>query len=209
MLSKLNINKLLMSFLTLVLLAAPQLSYADWGFGIRVGDHDRDHHYYRYHDHPRYGIHSHYLPAGYLTLWVGGNRYFYADGLYYSYVGGDYIIVNPPIGAYVNVIPPDFHAVRINGRIYYTDNGVYYVLTQHHGYKVVIGPSVYAQHSPVIIAQPVTVNAQDSFPINIPNNNGSYNTVIIKKTGNGFIGPQGEFYAQFPSVSQLRMMYGR
>ena len=112
-----------------------KISYADWSIGIGVGDHhdDRyhdDHHYYGWHDHPHYGYHMHFLPAGYYTIWVGGMKYYYYDGLYYSYVGdGDYVLVNPPIGAYVNVIPPDFQPVSINGRIYYTNDGVYYVLT--------------------------------------------------------------------------------
>jgi hypothetical protein len=208
MLSK---TKVLMGLLSLTLLVAPQLSYADWSIGIGIGDHHDDHHrddhrFYRYHDHPHYGLHMHFLPAGYFTLWVGGVRYYYYDGLYYSYVGdGDYVVVNPPIGAYVNVIPSDFQPMIINGRTYYVDNGVYYILTEHHGYKVVPAPVVYAQPAQVVVAQPVAT--QDSFPVNIPNSNGSYTTVVIKKSGNGYVGPQGEFYAQFPTIAQLKAMY--
>src|SRR5208282_923118 len=144
----------------------------------------------------------HFLPAGYFTIWAGGTRYYYYDGLYYAYVGnGDYVLVNPPIGAYVNAIPPDFEPVLINGVTYYTDNGVYYILTRHHGYKVVTAPVVYEQPQQVIVTQPqeqvvvsqpvtsvveapVTVNAQDTFPVNIPNNSGGYTSVVIKKSGN-------------------------
>ena len=216
MLSKTNVMKIFFGVLALALFAAPKLSYADWSIGIGVGDrghhddrrdrHD-DHGFYRWHDHPRYGYHAHYLPAGYFTIWVGGTRYYYYDGLYYTYVGrGDYVLVNPPIGAYVSVIPPDFQAVSINGRIYYTDNGVYYILTRHHGYKVVVAPVVYAQ--PVVTTQP-PVYSQDSFPVNIPNNSGGYTKVFIKKSGNGYVGPQGEFYATFPTVAQLKAMYGK
>jgi hypothetical protein len=139
--------------------------------------------------------------------------------LYYTYVGdGDYEIVNPPIGAYVNEIPPDFQPVSINGRIYYTSNGVYYILTQHHGYKVVPQPVVYqeaptevivqSQPAPAVVAA-APVYAQDTFPINVPNNSGGYTTVVIKKSGNGFAGPQGEYYAEFPKVVQLKAMYGK
>jgi hypothetical protein len=209
---KKTVSKISLGTLILALLAVPQLSYADWGVGIHIGDRDRDHHFYRWHDHPHWGLHIHFLPAGYFTVWVGGARYYYYDGLYYNYVGGDYIIVNPPIGAYVNVIPSDFQPVIINGRTYYTDNGIYYILTAHHGYKVVRAPVVYVQPQQVIVTQPApvaVVNAIDAFPINIPNNNGGYVSVIIKKSGNGFVGPQGEFYAQFPSVAQLKVMYGK
>lgn len=232
MLSRANVMKIFFSFLALILFAAPKLSYADWSLGIGVGDRDehhdhwRDHHddwrererehrFFYYHDHPDYGYHMRYLPDGYLTIWVGGTRYYYYDGLYYIREGYDYVLVNPPVGSYVSAIPPDFQPVSINGRIYYTDNGVYYILTRHHGYKVVAAPVVYAQPEQVIITQPVTrvvvapevVDAQDTFPVNIPNGNGSYRTVVIRKSGNGYIGPQGEFYAQFPTVSRLKAIY--
>jgi hypothetical protein len=216
MLTKANVMKVFFGFLVLVLSAFPRLS------GIHIGGpgyyHDDGHRYYRWHDHPQWGWHMHYLPAGYFTIWVGGTRYYYADGLYYSYIGdGDYVLVNPPIGAFVNSIPPDFQPVIINGTTYYTDNGVYYILTRHHGYKVVAAPVIYAQPQQVVYTQPVTtvvttqapgpVYSQDSFPINVPNNAGGYTSVVIRKSGNGFVGPQGEFYATFPSVAQLKAMY--
>ena len=235
MLSKVSVMKVSMGLLMLVSLVAPRLSYADWSIGIGIGDkhddrggrHDDrgDHHFYRYHDHPHYGDREHFLPDGYFTVWVGGTSYFYYDGLYYIREGYDYVLVNPPIGAYVSAIPPDFQAISINGRVYYTDNGVYYILTQHHGYKVVAQPVVYAQPQTVVVTQPqqvvvtasapavmvppVPVDSQDTFPVNIPNGTGAYTTVVIKKSGNGFVGPQGEFYAQFPTVAQLKAMYAK
>ncbi len=230
MLTRVNVMKISLGVLMLALSAFPKLSYANWSVGVSVGGpgyyHD-DHRFYRWHDHPRYGGHIHYLPAGYFTIWAGGQRYYYYDGLYYTYVGyGDYVLVNPPIGAYVSAIPPDFQPVLINGVTYYTDNGVYYILTRHHGYKVVPAPVVYAQPEEVIVPQPVTtvvtapapsevvaapgtVSAQDTFPVNVPNNSGGYTSVVIKKSGNGFVGPQGEYYPTFPSVAQLKTMYGK
>lgn len=206
-------NNLLIGILLLVLLTVPQLSYADWGVGVSLGGpgyrHD-DHHFYRWHEHPQYGLHLHFLPEGCFTIHVGFHRYYYYDGLYYNYVGGDYVLVAPPIGAYVSVIPPDFQPVMINGRTYYTDNGVYYILTRHHGYKVVVAPMVYAQPAPVVVTQPVpTVGTTQVFPVNIPNNIGGYTTVLIRRSGNGYVGPQGEFYPQFPTVTQLKVMYGK
>jgi len=53
------------------------------------------------------------------------------------------------------------------------------------------------------------MEARDTFPVNVPNDRGGFTTVMIKKSGNGFVGPQGEFYAEFPKVSQLKAMYGR
>jgi hypothetical protein len=211
--------KIKIVFLLLALFIAPSLSYANWGVGVNFGGgyrHD-DHHFYRWHEHPRWGLRIHFLPAGYYTIWVGGARYYYYDGLYYTYAGGDYVLVNPPIGAYVSVIPSDFHPFIINGITYYTDNGVYYILTRHHGYKVVAAPVVYAQPQQVVVTQPVTtvvaapgpVYTQDVFPVNVPNNRGGYTTIVIKRTKNGFVGPQGEFYSEFPKVVQLKVMYGK
>ncbi len=220
---KANAMRVFLSFLAMTLLVSPKLSYADWSIGIGVGDHHDggwdhrdDHRAYGWHDHPHWGYHMHFLPAGYFTIWVGGARYYYYDGLYYSYVGdGDYVLVDPPIGAYVAEIPPDFQPVSINGRMYYTNDGVYYILTEHHGYKVVPAPVVYAEPQQVIVqSQPVTtvveapaVNTQDAFPVNVPTDNGGYKTIVIRKSGNGYIGPQGEFYPTFPSVAQLKAMY--
>ena len=223
---KVNVKKILLGFVMLVLCALPTMSCADWSVGIGIGDgdhHDRDRHedrrYYGWHDHPHWGMHMHYLPVGYYTIWVGGSRYYYYDGLYYSYVGdGDYVLVNPPVGAFVSAIPSDFQAINVNGRIFYTSGGVYYILTEHHGYKVVEAPVVYAQPQQVIVTQPVQqvvevpqapapAYDQGSFPINVPNNSGGYTTVLIKKSGNGYVGPQGEFYATFPSIAQLKAMY--
>ena len=189
--------------------------------GVNLGGpgyHHDDRRFYGWHDHPHYGMHMHFLPAGYFTIWAGGTRYYYSDGLYYSYVGnGDYVLVNAPMGAYVSAIPPDFQPVLINGVTYYTDNGIYYILTRHHGYKVVAAPVVYAQPQQVGVTQPVTTvvttqapgYGQDTFPVNVPNNSGGYTSVVIQRSGNGYVGPQGEFYAAFPSVAQLKAMYGK
>lgn len=205
-----NITKFLTGLLVLVFLTIPQFSYADWSIGVGVGDH-YDHHYYGWHDHPHYGLHMHFLPDGYFTVWAGGVRYYYYDGLYYSYVGnGDYVLVAPPAGIIVTTIPSDFQQVSINGATYYVNGGAYYLYTQH-GYQVVAQPPVVVKPAPVVVVQPsvVVVNTQDSFPVNVPNDKGGYTTVVIKKSDKGFLGPQGEFYAEFPKVSQLKAMYSK
>jgi len=66
--------------------------------------------------------------------------------------------------------------------------------------------------TPEVVAQPsttvVTTDTDDSFTINIPNSVGGYTSVVIKRSGDGFIGPQGEYYSVFPKISQLKVMYG-
>jgi hypothetical protein len=111
----------------------------------------------------------------------------------------------------VYTIPDGGHQVVIDGVLYYVYNGIYYARGPQ-GYQVVQPPA------PVIV-EPVTVSANiapapaqgpEEFTINIPNTKGSgYVSVVIKRSGTGFTGPQGEFYAEFPKVTQLQAMYGK
>jgi len=48
----------------------------------------------------------------------------------------------------------------------------------------------------------------DTFTVNIPNSQGGYTALEIKNSGDGYVGPRGEFYSQFPMVSQLQSVYG-
>lgn len=213
----------------LTLLSFPGISYADHhGHG--------GHHYYNWHDHPHYGWRTSILPEVCFSLLVGGMMYYYFDGIYYSRVDREYVVVNPPVGATVRVIPSEFRPIVINGVTYYTDNGTYYVYTPQ-GYQVVPSPIVVSQPIPVaplVITQtqaPVTAQTQiveaqplqsapqtaaapiqeteDSFTVNIPDDRGGFIPVVIRRSGKGFVGPQGEYYHEFPKVAQLKLMYGK
>ena len=59
--------------------------------------------------------------------------------------------------------------------------------------------------SPVPASPPAQPN---EISINIPNVHGGYNVVVLKKSGGGFVGPDGEYYPEFPKVFQLEMKYG-
>ncbi len=193
-----NLITFLKIFLGLAVWGWPGFLYADPDHHENWGHHGI-HHYYHYHDRPHWGIHvDAFYPDEYYPVWTGGARYYYDDGVYYDYVGGNYEVVAPPIGAVISTVPSDFQPVVINGLTYYTDNGTYYVHTSN-GYKVVSPP----------LQAPSLVDTQNIFTVNVPNAAGGYTTVTIKKSGNGFVGPQGEFYPQFPDVSQLRNIYGK
>ncbi len=47
-----------------------------------------------------YGLFVPYLPGSYTTVWVGGSRYYYADGSYYTYepVRRGYVVARSPYG---------------------------------------------------------------------------------------------------------------
>jgi hypothetical protein len=44
--------------------------------------------------------------------------------------------------------------------------------------------------------------------VNIPNPNGSVTPVMIKRQGNVWVGPKGEQYTSYPTVDQLKPVYG-
>ena len=56
-------------------------------------------------------------------------------------------------------------------------------------------------------ASPVTQG--EYFTVNIPNYKGGYSPVTLTRSGAGFIGPQGEYYPEFPKIKQLKEMYGK
>ncbi|MFH1622764.1 MAG: hypothetical protein ABIA97_06595 [Candidatus Omnitrophota bacterium] len=84
---------------------------------------------------------------------------------------------------------PVYVPVVISGEEYYYYNGAYYRRVPS-GYVV----------SNVPEAREVIVN--------VANVNGTYTVVSLKKSGSGYIGPQGEYYPEFPSLEQLQVMYG-
>ena len=70
------------------------------------------------------------------------------------------------------------------------------------------------QQVTVVEAQPAavvpsTTYSGDTVTVNVPNSNGGYIAVVLKRSGNGYVGPQGEYYDQVPSTAQLQAMYGK
>jgi hypothetical protein len=82
---------------------------------------------------------------------------------------------------------------------------------ENYSAPVVVQPSVVTA-LPVATMPPTTIDQgtpDGSYTVNIANPQGGYIAVIIKKSGNGFVGPQGEYYPEFPKVAQLQAMYGK
>ena len=150
-------------------------------------------------DHFRFGVD--------LSVPVGG--YYYGDPYYY---GAPYY-ADPYYPRYVVASPStSYQPVVVNGVTYYVNNGAYYIYTQY-GYQAVAVPVGVSQpvitQSPVTVTAPAAVDTTDSFTVNIPNDKGGYSAVVLKQSGKGFVGPQGEFYSEFPKISQLKVMYGK
>jgi len=97
----------------------------------------------------RYG-HNHYypsrgfvygtLPVGAVSVGYGGGNYFFHGGVWFRPYGPRYIVVQPPIGIFLPVLPPDVATIWISGTPYYYADGVYYNVAPGHGYVVVAAP---------------------------------------------------------------------
>jgi hypothetical protein len=53
--------------------------------------------------------------------------------------------------------------------------------------------------------QPATA---DTVIIGVPNSKGGFISVKLTRCANGYIGPEGEFYAGHPTIEQLTVLYG-
>lgn len=211
-------KKLLATILTVIFLTPSTLVFADRGRDRFRGDFHRE-------------IVVHRLPPGYISLLVGGLAYLYCEGLFYRYTPAGYIVVTPPAGAVIPTLPVGYTTVVSNGMPYYYYGYTYYI-SAPNGYAVAatpVAPQIPTQApvaplpamptslpAPAAAAQPAatvttspakTEGNNDAFEIYIPNGNGSYTSVTLRKTEKGFLGPQGEFYQDHPTVEQLRERY--
>lgn len=170
------------------------------------------------HDHERWehrwghGYVARRLPPGYRAVVWAGLTYLFCEGLFYRYTPVGYVIVEPPVGAVVPVLPAGYTTVTVERTPYYYYHDTYYV-SAPGGYTVAPPPAVAPQPAPAASVD-ATVKTEykesiDTYDIYIPNQNGSYTLVTLKKAEKGFIGPQGEFYPEHPTVEQLKALYGK
>ncbi len=136
---------------------------------------------------------------------MGHNRYHYRDGSFFrlGWFGLEFAVVTPPMGAIITVLPSGYRAVAVNGATYYSYNNIYYQPC-NSGYVVVPQPL-----ERTVAIPENRVLASGNLTINIPNANGSYTSIMLVKKDNGYIGPQGEYYPQHPTVEQLKALYGK
>ena len=220
MINKTKILKWAAKTLVITMLLQPAEAYAWVGDrGGRGGDRGG---HWGYQHYPSHGRYSFWLPGAFTALMVAGLTYYYCEGVYYRRNPYGYIVASPPYGAVVREIPPVYVPVAANGVTYYTADGIYYQYTPQ-GYVLVQQPqnvTVMQQTPPPAPANTGTVvekvipsapveKTDKTFTINVPNIKGGFTAVTLKKTANGYTGPQGEFYPDIPSVEQLQAMYGK
>ena len=75
---------------------------------------------------PVFGFRLNVLPFGYSRIYVGGNPYYYNEGVYYRNYNNSYEVVAPPLNATVNKLPSNATVTVINGQKYYQVGGTFY-----------------------------------------------------------------------------------
>jgi hypothetical protein len=85
---------------------------------------DRRYNHNRYY--PRRGYRVRKLPRGYRMFRHRHERYFFSDGTWYRPGVNGFIVVTPPIGLTLSLLPPYYTTIWANGVPYYYADGVYY-----------------------------------------------------------------------------------
>lgn len=147
------------------------------------------------------------------------SRYYYHnDGWHrHGWVGSDIAFSAIAIGALIDSLPPSCTTVVYEGVPYYYCNGYYYRPYADCGYMVVEPPvaiqPALAAPAPTTTAPVAQPQAQTQSPetliIDFSNSKGEPMKVTLKKSGDGYIGPQGEYYPGRPDVEQLKVLYGK
>jgi hypothetical protein len=165
------------------------------------GRHFSPRHEERWDFHRPYPFYHRNLPAGYIALRVAEDLYYYFGGIYYRETPVGYVEVIPPAGVVVETIPVGYKIIPYGNTTYYYYDRVYYE-KQPTGYTVVTPPpQAVAANAPAVEAP------EKSIIVQVPNPNGSFVPVTLYKYSDGYVGPKGEHYADYPTVDQLKAMY--
>ena len=145
--------------------------------------------------------------------------YYRYDNVYYQSCPTGYVVVEPPAPQTVVVQPPPPPvAETIVMPAPATPQPVVVpapappqpVVVPEPGAPQPVAVSEPAEAQPAAVPAASATPATDTYTVNIPNSDGTtYTAVVLHNKGNGYVGPQGEFYPEFPRVAQLKAMYGK
>ncbi len=79
------------------------------------------------------------LPAGAIAVRFGDDRFFFHGGVWFRPSGPRFVVVAPPIGIVVPVLPPAYATLWLGGAPYYYADGTYYAPAPG-GYAVTAPP---------------------------------------------------------------------
>lgn len=75
---------------------------------------------------PSRGYAAYHLPSGYYSTHYHGSPYYYYGGAFYRPYGPRYVVVAPPFGIGVSILPPFYTTVWFGGAPYYYADDTYY-----------------------------------------------------------------------------------
>lgn len=82
------------------------------------------------------------LPEGYRPYYRGRDRFYFSGGIWYAPRGPGFVVVRPPSGLVISVLPPFYSTVWFGGIPYYYADNVYYSWQpDQNGYAVVDPPN--------------------------------------------------------------------
>lgn len=90
---------------------------------------------------PSFGTLRPSLPEGYRPYYRGRDRFYFSGGIWYAPQGPGFVVVRPPAGLVISVLPPFYSTVWFGGvPYYYADNVYYSYQPDQNGYAVVDPP---------------------------------------------------------------------
>jgi hypothetical protein len=128
------------------------------------------------HYYPALGYSVRALPPGYLDISFGRGHLFFSAGVWFQPQGRAYLVVAPPPGAYLPILPPDYTTLWIGNMPYYYANSVYYTSAPRGGY-VVAAPPPDAQ---IVMQPPPLPPVAESVPFAPPVGDG---LIVYPKNG--------------------------
>jgi hypothetical protein len=147
---------------------------------------------------PPIGAYVAYLPDGSTTFIVGADRYYYYNGVYFRPYSDGYVIVSPPPSQPATTTAPAASAQNNAPSQTSTTSG-----TGAEAKSLSSAPG-----ASLAAAGQQKSASSDTVTVGVPNSKGGFSSVKLVKHKDGYIGPQGEFYAGHPTVDELKALYG-
>jgi Family of unknown function (DUF6515) len=112
----------------------------DRGPGPRAGSEHMDARFGHNHYYPSRGYEVRDLPRDRFEVNRFDHRYYYSGGIWYEPRGPSFVVVGPPIGVFVPVLPSSYTTVYFGGAPYYYANDTYYTWRPDSNQYEVVDP---------------------------------------------------------------------
>jgi len=128
---------------------------------VRAGEVDAqstlefDHRYHLERYYPKRGLVTTALPAGSVAVDFRSGSIFFHAGAWFRLDGARFIVITPPLGVVVPMLPKDYVTIRSAGTSYYYADRVFYTAANSAGFTVSAPPLDAALALPLEPAAPV------------------------------------------------------